>query len=106
MEIGVNKGIVYFLLKPSKDEQALEELLATAEEEAWEWSEISLVIAAVTSLVFVFAALYLIRAHKKQWNKMQQMDKGRCSRQRWHFDNEIDKSDFFSKQRWNRTFRG
>lgn len=84
MEIGVNKGIVYFLLKPSKDEQALEELLATAEEEAWEWSEISLAIAAVTSLVFVFAALYLIRAHKKQWNKMQQMDKGRGSR-RWDF---------------------
>lgn len=46
------------------------------EEESWEWSEISLVVAAVTSVVFVFAALYLIQVHKRQWNKMQQMDEG------------------------------
>lgn len=46
-------------------------------DESWEWSEISLVIAAVTSMIFVLAALYLIQAHKRQWNKMQQMDEGK-----------------------------
>ena len=52
-----------------------EELLNHSEaEEALEWSEVSLMVAAGISLVFVLAALYLIRLHKQQWNKMQQMD--------------------------------
>lgn len=41
---------------------------------SWEWFEISLLVAAITSVFFVFAALYLAYAHRRQWNKMQQLD--------------------------------
>lgn len=58
---------------PQQEEETTEYM---EEDESWEWSEVSLVVAAVTSVVFVFAALYLIQVHKRQWNKMQQMDEG------------------------------
>lgn len=58
---------------PQQEEETTEYM---EEDESWEWSEVSLVVAAVTSVLFVFAALYLIQVHKRQWNKMQQMDEG------------------------------
>lgn len=42
----------------------------------WKWFEISLAVAAVTAVIFVFAALYMIHIHRRQWNKMQEMDNG------------------------------
>lgn len=44
---------------------------------SWEWTEILLIVAAVTSFLFVLAALYLIRVHKQQFDKMQKMDEGK-----------------------------
>lgn len=66
-----------FKAPPSNQDGDGDELINPDALDTWEWTEILLLVAAVASLVFVIAALYLIRAHKKQWNKMQQMDHGK-----------------------------
>lgn len=46
----------------------------TEHSESWEWFEISLLVAVFTVLILVCAVIYLMRSHKRQWMKMQQMD--------------------------------